>query len=60
MELKRDIASKVVELVLDNGLLLNPPRPDLLRFMPALNVSTEEIDTMLEILEDGLSRAIGS
>ncbi len=60
MELKRDIASKVVELALDNGLLLNPPRPDLLRFMPALNVSTEEIDTMLEILDDNLSRAIGS
>jgi acetylornithine/N-succinyldiaminopimelate aminotransferase len=29
------------------GLLLNSPRPNLLRFMPALNVSAAEIDTLL-------------
>ncbi|MBI2803152.1 MAG: acetylornithine transaminase [Gammaproteobacteria bacterium] len=29
------------------GLLLNSPRPSVLRFMPALNVSREEIDLML-------------
>jgi acetylornithine/N-succinyldiaminopimelate aminotransferase len=33
------------------GLLLNSPRPDLLRFMPALNVRAEEIDTMLAWLD---------
>jgi len=60
MELKKDIASRVVEIVLDNGLLLNAPRPDLLRFMPALNLSVEEIDTMLEMLEGGLRRAMDS
>lgn len=36
-----------------NGLLLNAPRGNLLRFMPALNVTAEEIDTMLAQL-DGL------
>lgn len=36
-----------------NGLLLNSPRPNLLRFMPALNVSEGEIDLMIEQL-DGL------
>lgn len=36
-----------------NGLLLNAPRPNLLRFMPALNVSLAEIDRMIEML-DGL------
>lgn len=36
-----------------NGLLLNAPRPDLLRFMPALNVSRSEIDRMVSQL-DGL------
>ncbi|WLW61885.1 acetylornithine transaminase [Achromobacter aegrifaciens] len=36
-----------------NGLLLNAPRGNLLRFMPALNVTSEEIDTMLTQL-DGL------
>jgi acetylornithine/N-succinyldiaminopimelate aminotransferase len=35
------------------GLLLNSPRPNLLRFMPALNVSTGEIDQMIGML-DGL------
>jgi len=30
------------------GLLLNSPRPACLRFMPALNVSREEIDRMLD------------
>ncbi|WP_445657909.1 acetylornithine transaminase [Achromobacter sp. NCFB-sbj8-Ac1-l] len=35
------------------GLLLNAPRPNLLRFMPALNVTGEEIETMLKQL-DGL------
>lgn len=35
------------------GLLLNAPRPNLLRFMPALNVTGEEIQTMLTQL-DGL------
>lgn len=29
------------------GLLLNAPRPHLLRFMPALNVTREEIDRMI-------------
>ena len=32
------------------GLLLNAPRPNLIRFMPALNVSREEIDQMLAML----------
>jgi acetylornithine/N-succinyldiaminopimelate aminotransferase len=51
LDLQRDIAPKVVELARDAGLLLNAPRPNLLRFMPALNVSAEEIDTMLAGLE---------
>jgi acetylornithine/N-succinyldiaminopimelate aminotransferase len=38
-----------------HGLLLNSPRPNLLRFMPALNVSEGEIDLMIEQL-DGLLR----
>jgi acetylornithine/N-succinyldiaminopimelate aminotransferase len=29
-------------------LLLNAPRPNLLRFMPALTVSDDEIDRMIE------------
>jgi acetylornithine/N-succinyldiaminopimelate aminotransferase len=35
-------------------LLLNAPRPELLRFMPALNVSDEEIEEMLSVLNASL------
>lgn len=55
LDLKRDIASKVTEIARDAGLLLNAPRPNLLRLMPALNLSQQEIDTMLAIL-DGVLR----
>lgn len=38
------------------GLLLNAPRPDVLRFMPALNVGAGEIDRMLATLDALLAR----
>jgi acetylornithine/N-succinyldiaminopimelate aminotransferase len=34
--------------------LINAPRPDTLRFMPALTVSTDEIDEMVARLEASL------
>ncbi|ALX81792.1 acetylornithine aminotransferase [Achromobacter denitrificans] len=52
----RDDGPAIVEAARNltpNGLLLNAPRGNLLRFMPALNVTAEEIDTMLMQL-DGL------
>jgi acetylornithine/N-succinyldiaminopimelate aminotransferase len=49
-------AGAVSDKALELGLLLNAPRPDSLRFMPALNVSFSEIDQMLEILDDVLSQ----
>ncbi len=54
LDLKHDIASKVTEIARDAGLLLNAPRPSLLRLMPALNLSQEEIDTMLAMLDGAL------
>jgi acetylornithine/N-succinyldiaminopimelate aminotransferase len=50
LELERDIGSQVVERARDDGLLLNAPRPACLRFMPALNVSAQEIDRMIDML----------
>jgi acetylornithine/N-succinyldiaminopimelate aminotransferase len=41
----------LVERARERGLLINSPRPSVLRFMPALNVSDAEIDTMLERLD---------
>jgi acetylornithine/N-succinyldiaminopimelate aminotransferase len=51
LNLKRDIAAEVVDLARSRGLLLNGPRPDSLRFMPALTVTDAEIDCMIDILD---------
>ena len=48
-------ASKVADDALDRGLLINAPRPDTLRFVPALTVSREEVDQMIERLEPYLA-----
>ncbi len=52
----RDDGPAIVEAAWNltpNGLLLNAPRGNFLRFMPALNVTAEEIEVMLGQL-DGL------
>ena len=48
-------AQKVVDTAREHGLLINAPRPDTLRFMPALTVSRAEIDRMLELLRPCLA-----
>ncbi len=40
-------APVIVNAAFDRRLLINAPRPDILRFMPALNVSEAEIDEMI-------------
>ena len=55
LDLKRDVADLVANHARDAGLLLNAPRPQTLRFMPALTVSFEEIDAMLEMLNEILA-----
>jgi acetylornithine/N-succinyldiaminopimelate aminotransferase len=44
------IALNLVLDLFDRGLLVNAPRPNILRFMPTLTVAREEIDKMLSIL----------
>jgi acetylornithine/N-succinyldiaminopimelate aminotransferase len=57
LDLRREIAPAVADLARGRGLLLNAPRPDSLRFMPALTVSDQEIDQMIDIL-DGVLREL--
>ena len=57
LDLRRDIAREVTDLALARGLLINAPRPDSLRFMPALTVTDEEIDRMIDTL-DGVLRDV--
>jgi acetylornithine/N-succinyldiaminopimelate aminotransferase len=51
LELRDRDAGKVAREAMARGLLINAPRPDTLRFMPALNVTRDEIDRMLALLE---------
>jgi len=55
LKLGRGEGGAIVQAARDRkpeGLLLNAPRPDLLRFMPALNVSADEVDLMLSWLDE--------
>ena len=54
MDLGRPIGREVVDAARAKGLLLNAPRPHLLRFMPALNVELASIDAMGSILDEVL------
>ena len=58
LKLGRDSANQIVERARQlnpEGLLLNAVRPNLLRFMPALDVSHAEIDQMLTMLRQVLA-----
>jgi acetylornithine/N-succinyldiaminopimelate aminotransferase len=55
LALRHGETQKVVDGAFERGLLVNAPRPHTLRFMPALTVSREEIDRMVELLEPGLA-----
>jgi len=41
------------------GLLINAPRPNLLRFMPALNISEAELEQALQMLGTALRDTLG-
>ncbi|MBC3862588.1 acetylornithine transaminase [Undibacterium jejuense] len=59
LKLGSNIGAEIVEVARNMepvGLLLNSPRPDLLRFMPALNVTKEELDLMLSMLRTVLKQ----
>ena len=60
LDLKRDIAPRVVDLARMRGLLVNAPRPDSLRFMPALTVTDEEIGQMIDILDSALGDVVSA
>jgi acetylornithine/N-succinyldiaminopimelate aminotransferase len=55
LALTRGDTGKIVEDALERGLLINAPRPDTLRFMPALTVSRDEVDRMIALLEPCLA-----
>ncbi|MGB6055609.1 MAG: acetylornithine transaminase [Burkholderiaceae bacterium] len=61
LQLGKDIGPQIVDTARELqplGLLLNSPRPNLLRFMPALNVTEDEIDQMISMLS-GVLKQLG-
>jgi acetylornithine/N-succinyldiaminopimelate aminotransferase len=51
LDLKRPIGASIVARAFESGVLLNAPQPDTLRFMPALNVTQDELGEMIDGLD---------
>jgi acetylornithine/N-succinyldiaminopimelate aminotransferase len=51
LDLKAPFAGSIVGKAFEEGVLLNAPRADALRFMPALNTTHHEIDLMVDCLD---------
>ena len=57
LDLKLPIGAALVAQALEAGLLLNSPQPDTLRFIPALNVTRDEILLMIDQLDTILTKS---
>jgi acetylornithine/N-succinyldiaminopimelate aminotransferase len=56
LDLRLPIAAAIVAQAFADGVLLNAPRPDALRFMPALNATKREIAAMIDCLDAILTK----
>jgi acetylornithine/N-succinyldiaminopimelate aminotransferase len=56
LDLKLPIGASIVAQAFQAGVLLNSPQADALRFMPALNVTREEVSEMIECLDAILTK----
>ena len=56
LDLKLPIGASIVAQAFADGVLINSPQPDALRFMPALNVTREEISQMIDCLDAILTK----
>jgi acetylornithine/N-succinyldiaminopimelate aminotransferase len=55
VEFDSAIGGKLKTACLDGGLLVNDVKPNALRFMPPLNITEDEIDEALDILDKALA-----
>jgi acetylornithine/succinyldiaminopimelate/putrescine aminotransferase len=56
LEFDSDISGQVLTSANRAGLLLNGVRPNAVRFMPPLNITSEEIDEGIERLAEALKK----
>tara|TARA_Y100000996_G_scaffold360232_1_gene302557 strand:- start:205 stop:1410 length:1206 start_codon:yes stop_codon:yes gene_type:complete len=57
-EMNQDIAGAIVTKSLDDGLLINAVRPNMIRFMPPLNVTKDEVDESIRIIKKAIESII--
>jgi predicted acetylornithine/succinylornithine family transaminase len=60
IQMNEDKSGAVITETVANGLLLNAVRPNMIRFMPPLNTSEEEIDEAVSILDNALAKVFGA
>jgi acetylornithine/N-succinyldiaminopimelate aminotransferase len=60
MQFSDTISPKVVAACNEEGLLLNPVRPDAIRFMPPLIITEADVDEAMEKLKSGIAKALQS
>ena len=58
LELERDVAPEAVAAALELGLILNAVRPNVLRFVPPLTVTEEEVERAVSLTERALAAAL--
>jgi acetylornithine/N-succinyldiaminopimelate aminotransferase len=51
VQMNRDLSDAIVRACLQRGLLLNMVKPDLIRLIPALNITKNDVDEAMGILE---------
>ncbi|MDY6893553.1 MAG: aspartate aminotransferase family protein [Chloroflexota bacterium] len=54
-QLTGDLSDKITRTCLAHRLLLNPVKPDVVRFIPPLNITESDIDEAIEILDNALN-----
>jgi len=57
MVLRDAVAPRVRDLCMERGVLINAAQPDVLRFMPALNVTRDHVDDLINTLRGALEDA---
>jgi acetylornithine aminotransferase/acetylornithine/N-succinyldiaminopimelate aminotransferase len=57
IQFNSDLTDKIVKSCLERGLLLNPVKPNAIRFMPPLTIAKKDIDAAISILDKALAKA---
>lgn len=56
IQFNSDLTDKIVKSCMERGLLLNPVKPNAIRFMPPLTIAKKDIDAAIGILDKVLAK----